>query len=1144
MSDIRLKVITVEPQAAPLIIKNGNVRINDTTPSSSTITGACIVYGGIGIGATEFASSASAGGALTVGGGIGVMKNAVMGSDLSLSSSNSTFTIAGISTPRLFVDSTSNKTLEIAPDGVNKRLIIGDTSVTINMTSSSINASSGALYVVGGLSIGSTENVVSSSVGGALTIGGGVGISKDIIIGGNALVTSSLTTASCAMTNAVITNISSSSGRISNAVFTAISTGTLLASTGITASSLLVSSGGFRATFNSNTIGSIVTTGGNVGIGGNANGNTRLNIVGNDSSDAVLAITNACTTGTQMMISNASASGGNYSMLVGGTNSDYAGGISIYDNRSGSVRMVIVTSGNIGIGTTSPTSLLHVNGTITGNTFTGANVSVSSVTVGSLTFTNAIGSAITTAGLQVTNGVSTGTLNASNVIITSGITTASLNSSNVNITTLSTGTTVFTNNIGTNISTGVLIASTGISSSSLQFASAVGTNISTAALIASSGITTGTLQSNSVSVTGGGLSATFNSNTIGSIITTGGNVGINTTSPSRVLDVRGTVGLGSGARFNFNSGMGTGESGMSFQYSTVGNYAWIQAEQAGIAYRNLVINPSGGNVGISTSGPSVLLSLGTTNSAQKFGVFDAPNNFYGLGVADSLMHFHAGAISGAIGQIVLTTGGSVGIGTSSPLSVLHVNGLITSTSLTSGNVNANVLSAGSLSLVNGNVSSTTIGTLRVTGITTLSGTTDSTTVSNGMLIVSGGVGIAKSTNIGGNVVLSSTTASSTVSSGALLVSGGVGISGNLNVLGNTVLNGDLTVNGTTTTVVSTNTTLNDNLLLMNSGPSGTRDSGILIARYQTDNDSGTGDVVNDALYTTDILPNQSGMSSTQVKLSGSASGVNGFYVGQWIKVTSGFSVNQVRKITGYDGSTKVITVSSAWTTQNPAFGDTVFIYNKPFVGMVYNEIADRFEFGATVGDPGQNNVTFTERIPIAFSVATGVGSVPASNGSTGSVILSGGICISNTTDASSVTNGGTLLTLGGASIGKTLIVGSGLTVAGVSLTPNAGDKITSVTFTGSNNVTLSTDIAGLTFDAGVWGFDVYLAARLVASTNSYVNFHLRGVNKGSLWELIKGYVGDDSGINFSITSGGQVQYTCGNYPGFVSLTFKWRAFTN
>ena len=143
-----------------------------------------------------------------------------------------------------------------------------------------------------------------------------------------------------------------------------------------------------------------------------------------------------------------------------------------------------------------------------------------------------------------------------------------------------------------------------------------------------------------------------------------------------------------------------------------------------------------------------------------------------------------------------------------------------------------------------------------------------------------------------------------------------------------------------------------------------------------------------------------------------------------------------------------------------------------------------------------------------------------------------------------MTDGGTLLTLGGASIGKNLIVGSGLRVAGTSLTPNVGDTITSVTFNGGNNVSSPTDITGLSFSSGVWAFDVYIAARLVATTNNYVNFHLRGVNKGSSWELIKGYVGDDSGINFSITNGGQIQYTCPNYAGFVSLTLRWRAFAN
>jgi len=59
-----------------------------------------------------------------------------------------------------------------------------------------------------------------------------------------------------------------------------------------------------------------------------------------------------------------------------------------------------------------------------------------------------------------------------------------------------------------------------------------------------------------------------------------------------------------------------------------------------------------------------------------------------------------------------------------------------------------------------------------------------------------------------------------------------------------------------------------------------------------------------------------------------------------------------------------------------------------------------------------------------------------------------------------------------------------------------------------------------------------------------VNFHIRGVNKGGSWEIIKTYVGDDTGIEFEITNSGKLQYTTPNYSNFVSGTFKWRAFVN
>lgn len=76
-----------------------------------------------------------------------------------------------------------------------------------------------------------------------------------------------------------------------------------------------------------------------------------------------------------------------------------------------------------------------------------------------------------------------------------------------------------------------------------------------------------------------------------------------------------------------------------------------------------------------------------------------------------------------------------------------------------------------------------------TGVTTFAGTVDSTTSTNGTVITNGGLGVAKSAFIGGNItnygfhsVLSNTN-STTTQTGALTVVGGAGIGANINVGG-------------------------------------------------------------------------------------------------------------------------------------------------------------------------------------------------------------------------------------------------------------------------------------------------------------------------------------------------------------------------
>ena len=157
--------------------------------------------------------------------------------------------------------------------------------------------------------------------------------------------------------------------------------------------------------------------------------------------------------------------------------------------------------------------------------------------------------------------------------------------------------------------------------------------------------------------------------------------------------------------------------------------------------------------------------------------------------------------------------------------------------------------------------------------------------------------------------------------------------------GSVVITQDLTVTGTTTTVSSTEVQISDNVLVLNSGPSGTKDAGWLAQRYETDVFGDTA-----ALYGAA----QSGGSST-ITLGVGASTVDDFYNDWYLKIDGGTGSGQTKKITDYVGSTLVATVDTAWGTQ-PDNTSTYGLYNRPFVGMVYDESADKMSMAAVVAD--------------------------------------------------------------------------------------------------------------------------------------------------------------------------------------------------
>lgn len=89
------------------------------------------------------------------------------------------------------------------------------------------------------------------------------------------------------------------------------------------------------------------------------------------------------------------------------------------------------------------------------------------------------------------------------------------------------------------------------------------------------------------------------------------------------------------------------------------------------------------------------------------------------------------------------------------------------------------------------------------GAKSFADTTESTSISTGALITSGGVGIGKNLYVGGLTKFVNTTESTSTSTGSIIVTGGVGIAGNLNVNG--TISGTFTISNVATTTESTST---------------------------------------------------------------------------------------------------------------------------------------------------------------------------------------------------------------------------------------------------------------------------------------------------------------------------------------------------
>lgn len=111
------------------------------------------------------------------------------------------------------------------------------------------------------------------------------------------------------------------------------------------------------------------------------------------------------------------------------------------------------------------------------------------------------------------------------------------------------------------------------------------------------------------------------------------------------------------------------------------------------------------------------------------------------------------------------------------------------------------------------------------------------------------------------------------------------------------------------------------------------------------------------------------------------------------------------------------------------------------------------------------------------------------------------------------------------------------------LLKSAGD-LAETSFSLANNQIVATNVTGFAFNNAVTrSFRALVSIYIDATSSLYEQVTIEGIQKGASWNISVNSTGDNSGISFSITNFGQVQYASSNYTGFVSGVIKFRAIT-